>query len=149
MLSPMSSKQDLILNYLVSASPKNEILNQSARNYLVTTSESICLIDLCPGSRRARPVWRGRAGGHGKSSGAPGEPWAPPHPTLGPLSLRRPSPSDCCLPAGPHGKPREGRLSHRGHALEAGGRCPASGLQPGLPKEERVGRVWAVPAIAR
>ena len=47
MLSPMSSNQDLILNYLVSASPKNEILNQSARNYLVTTSESICLIDLC------------------------------------------------------------------------------------------------------
>ena len=26
----------------------------------------------------------------------------------------------------------------RGHALEAGGRCPAPGLQPGPPEEERV-----------
>ena len=32
------------------------------------------------------------------------------------------------------------RLSHRGHALEAGGRRPAPGLQPGPPEEERV---WA------
>ena len=48
-------------------------------------------------TREVHPVWRGRAGGHSKSSGAPGEPWAPPHLTLRPLSLRRPSPRDCCL----------------------------------------------------
>lgn len=48
-------------------------------------------------SRDVHPVWRGRAGGHSRSSGAPGEPWALPHLTLGPLSLRSPSPRDCCL----------------------------------------------------
>ena len=70
------------------------------------------------GSRGAGPVWRGRAGGHSKSSRALGERSALPHllrVTLGTLSLSCPSTRACCLPADPHGKPWEGEglLSHR------------------------------------
>ena len=53
LLCPRSLNQDLILNLItVSASPKNEILNQSIRNYLGSTSEVICLIN--PVSHRGR-----------------------------------------------------------------------------------------------
>lgn len=83
-----------------------------------------------------------------RAAGAPGEPWALPHLTPGPLSLRRPSPRDCCLPAGPHGKPREGRLSQRPHS---GSRRKAP--SPGPPAWTARGgegwQGWAVRAIAR
>lgn len=47
-LSPTSPNEDLIPNLVsVSASPRNEILNQSIWNYLASTSEVICLVDPC------------------------------------------------------------------------------------------------------
>lgn len=46
MLGPMSPNEDLIPNlFTVSASPRNGILNQSIRNYLVSMNKVICLLD--------------------------------------------------------------------------------------------------------
>lgn len=47
-LSPISAKHYLTPNLIsVSAFPKNVTFNQSVCNYLVSTSEVICLIDPC------------------------------------------------------------------------------------------------------
>ena len=45
-LSPTSVKQDLIPNLtIISASPRNVTFNLSVWNYLVYTSEVICMVD--------------------------------------------------------------------------------------------------------
>jgi len=46
-LSPTSTNHDLLSNLIViSASPRNVIFNQIIRNYLISPSEVICLIDI-------------------------------------------------------------------------------------------------------